>query len=430
MKWVIVQLVESAEIPQLAEGQVGLCCPVADWSRQSGNELLNQIEADAYAIGKQVPQFIFTQQVHAVDAAHSRQRIHEPESACEVVFDGKDPLTFVTRLGVIRVPIQQARCKSHGVDFIPLNRVLPAHGGCLTTPSVQEMSCLFAALSPSYAGGNQLLAITLQEPQLLSDSPSERIVETHGNALRTQEEQQAERVLTATAQDAAPPLPLQTAPAPRRSGLAAELMESVRQKLATADLEHPPAGLSQAKGEGRKAKGEKRISPFALVFRPSDFALRWEGEVGLMLDGVVVRGRSPARQIEECTGRLATPQGFWYISGQGESFRRLVLAALRRLPQPMERLTVRADGARWIRDFYGAELASLAPSELILDWYHLGKRSHEGLSMACAGRQAREELEAKLRPLLWQGEVEAACRLLEGYRSQARNQKKIDDLIE
>ena len=89
---------------------------------------------------------------------------------------------------MIQVPIQQAQCKSHGVDFTPLSRVLPEHGGCITTQSVQELSCLFAALSPSYALGQQLLAIALQEPKLLSTSKSERIVEAHGMAIREQEQ--------------------------------------------------------------------------------------------------------------------------------------------------------------------------------------------------------------------------------------------------
>jgi hypothetical protein len=99
MKWAIVQLVESAEAPALAEDQVGLCFPMAELSGKSGNELLNLIESDAYAIGKQVQQFVFIQQVRALDAELSAQRVHEEGAECQVVFDGQDPLTFVTRLG-------------------------------------------------------------------------------------------------------------------------------------------------------------------------------------------------------------------------------------------------------------------------------------------------------------------------------------------
>jgi hypothetical protein len=432
MKWAVVQLVESTEAPQLAEGEVGLCCPVAELSGKSGNELLNLIEADAYATGKQVQRFIFTHQVQMLDTELSAQRVHEESAECQVVFDGKDPLTFVTRFGVIRVPIQQAHCKSHQVDFTPLNGVLPKHGGCITTPSVQELSCLFAALSPSYELGNQLLAIALQEPKLLSTSKSERVVETHGTAIRTQEEQEAEQVLSAATEEEIVSLPLQTLSRPRRSGLAAELMEQVQQKLATADLDQPPEGLSkvnwkrivvQSREEWTQTTNESpdwfaELGPY---LRP--------GEVALMLDEVVVKGRPKGSRIKEYTARIATTEGFWYVSGQGKSFRRRVLAALQRLKMPIERLIVIADGAGWIRDFYSTDLALIALGELILDWYHLQKKCHQLLSMVCRGRKARKEIEEQLLLLLWQGDVEAACQLLEALRSQARNEEKLDELI-
>jgi hypothetical protein len=131
---------------------------------QSGYELLNFVEKEAYEIGKQVQQFIFSQQLLELDEEVSGRRDHNGHDGCEVVFDGKDHLTFITRLGVIQVPVQQAHCKSHEEDFTPLNSKLPEHHGPTTTQSVQELSCLFAALSPSYNVGNQLLAIVLQEP--------------------------------------------------------------------------------------------------------------------------------------------------------------------------------------------------------------------------------------------------------------------------
>jgi hypothetical protein len=394
--------------------------------------LLNLIESDAYAIGKRVQQFVFTRQVQALDAELSAQRVHEEGVECQVVLDGKDPLTFVTRLGVIQVPIQQAQCKSHGVDFTPLNRVLPEHGGCITTQSVQELNCLFAALGPSYELGHQLLAIALQEPALLSTSKGERIVQAHGVAIRIQEQQEAEQVLSATTQEEIAPLPLQTSPAPRRSGLAAELMECVRQKLATADLEEPPAGLSKADWKRIVVQSREVWTPSGDE-NPDWFAelgpyLR-PGEVALMLDEVVVKGRPKGNRIQECTARIATAEGFWYVSGHGRSFERKVVAALRRLKMRIERLIVIADGASWIRDFYATDLALIALSELILDWYHLQKKCHELLGMVCCGRKAREEVEARLRPLLWQGDVEAACELLEALRPQARHEKKLDELI-
>ena len=81
MKWAIVQVVESAEAPQLTEGQAGLCCPMAELSGKRGDELLNLIEGDAYTIGKQVQQFLFTQQVQQLDAELSTQRV-SPGGGC------------------------------------------------------------------------------------------------------------------------------------------------------------------------------------------------------------------------------------------------------------------------------------------------------------------------------------------------------------
>jgi hypothetical protein len=432
MKWVVVQLVESAEPPQLTEDQVSLCCPVAELTDRQGDELLNAIEADAYATGKEVQRFLFSQQIQELDVEWSIPRVHEEGAECQVVFDGKDPLTFITRFGVIRVPIQQAHCKSHDMDFTPLNRILPEHGGCITTPSVQELSCLFAAMSPSYELGNQLLAIALQEPALLSTSKSERLVQAHGTAIRAQEEQEAEQVWNATREDEIVPLPLQTLTAPRRSSLAAELMEQVRQQLAGADLDQPPAGLSKADWKRIVVQSQEAWTQGSEV-DPDWFAevgpfLR-PGEVALMLDEVVVKGRPQGSRLKEYTARIATPKGFWYVSGQGKLFRRKVLAALRRLEMPIERLIVLADGASWIRDFYSTDLALTALSELILDWYHLQKKCHQLLSMICHGRKAREEVEAQIYPLLWQGDVEAVCQLLESLRPQVRNKEKLDELI-
>jgi len=432
MKWAIVQLVESAEAPQLAEGQAGLCCPVAELSGKRGDELLNLIEADAGAIGKQVQQFVFTQQVQALDTEQCARRVHEEDTECQVVFDGRDPLTFVTRFGVVRVPVRQAHCQTHGVDFTPLNGRLPEHGGSITTRSVQELSCLFAALSPSYEVGHQLLAIVLQEPQLLSLSKSERIVQAHGAAIREQEDLAAAQVLDAAPEAAVAPLPLQTAPVPRRSGLAAALRAQVRQKLAAADMEQPPAGLSKANWKRIVAQSREAWSQNPAAegdwFAALGPYLR-PGEVALLLDEVVVKGRPKGTRIPEYTARIATREGFWYVSGQGPAFRRRVLAALRRLQGPLERLIVLADGAGWIREFYATNLALLALSELILDWYHLRNKCHQLLSMICHGRQEREAVEEQLRPLLWQGDVPAASQFLETLRPHARNKEKLDELL-
>lgn len=291
---------------------------------------------------------------------------------------------------------------------------------------------MFAALCPSYELGNQLLAIALQEPKLLSTSKSEGLVETQGRAVRQQELTEANEVLQATAKTDLPSLPLQAAPAPRRSRLGDELLEQVRQKLADVEREEPPAGLSKLDW--------KRIVSMAqdnLPNQESDWfaelgATLRPGQVVLLLDGILVKGRPTGSKIEECCARIATRQGFLYISGQGQEFQLKVQAALKQLTthQAIAKLTVIADGARTIRTFSAAALADLVSvTELILDWYHLRKKCHQLLSMVCHGHQAREKVEDQLYPLLWQGDVDAAGQLLETLRPQARNLEKLDELL-
>jgi hypothetical protein len=430
-KWMVVQITE--ERPELTDNENSLCLPiVADVEQATGDELLNLIETDAYEQGKQVQQFLFTHHIKRLDVTISGQRTHDKAVACQVVFDGKDPLTFITRFGAVRIPIQQAHCQAHNQDFTPLNRILPSHQGCLTTPGVQELSCLFAALCPSYELGNQLLAIALQEPKLLSTSKSECLVETHGRAWRKQELTEANEVLKATAKTDIPSLPLQSAPAPRRSTLGDELLEQVRQKLANVELEEPAAGLSKLDW--------KRIVTMAqanLANEETDWfaelgpTLR-PGEVVLLLDGILVKGRPKGSKIEECCARIATPEGFLYISGPGQEFQLKVQAALKQLTThpAIAKLTVIADGARTIRTFYAAELKDwVCVTELILDWYHLQKKCHQLLSMVCHGRQERAQVEDQLYPLLWQGDVDTAGQLLETLRSKARHVDKLDELL-
>ncbi len=224
-KWMIVQITEAPL--ELNDDEHSLCLPIADVEQATGDELLNLIETDAYEQGKQVQQFLFINHIKRLDVTISEQRSHDKEPDCQVIFDGKDPLTFITRFGAMGIAIQQAHCKGHKQDFTPLNKILPPHQGIITTPAVQELSCLFAAMCPSYELGNQLLAIALQEPKLLSTSKSERLVESHAKSVRQQELSVANEILKATQETEIPSLPLQASPTPRRSRLGDELLERV-----------------------------------------------------------------------------------------------------------------------------------------------------------------------------------------------------------
>lgn len=69
-------------------------------------------------------------------------------------------------------------------------------------------------------------------------------------------------------------------------------------------------------------------------------------------------------------------------------------------------------------------------TRLILDWYHLDKRCKEGLSLILNGRDTRNAVLEKLRPLLWHGLTDSAIQLLEKLNSeQVKNEAAQQHLI-
>lgn len=68
---------------------------------------------------------------------------------------------------------------------------------------------------------------------------------------------------------------------------------------------------------------------------------------------------------------------------------------------------------------------------VILDWFHLEKKCKERLSMALNGSKIRNEVLAKLMPLLWHGVVDEAILYLKHLPPELiRNQKEIQSLID
>jgi hypothetical protein len=88
-------------------------------------------------------------------------------------------------------------------------------------------------------------------------------------------------------------------------------------------------------------------------------------------------------------------------------------------------VTLLGDGAQWLRNFFWEKIAALPGAEMILDWFHLRKKCTEYTSMICRGRKARAGLLGPLLRLLWRGQVAEAIALLEGYRGQAKDEKRL-----
>lgn len=91
------------------------------------------------------------------------------------------------------------------------------------------------------------------------------------------------------------------------------------------------------------------------------------------------------------------------------------------------RLVFLTDGARNIKNSI-EELFAFRPYTIILDWYHLKKKSQELLSMAIKGKDERNRVLEKLLRVLWAGDVDGAVGYLESLpSSMIKNQKWLEE---
>jgi hypothetical protein len=66
---------------------------------------------------------------------------------------------------------------------------------------------------------------------------------------------------------------------------------------------------------------------------------------------------------------------------------------------------------------------------LVLDWYHLCKKTSELLSMVCNRKKHRNEVFSEIRPLLWNGKVDEAISKLRKLLPDPRNPERLKELI-
>ncbi len=91
-------------------------------------------------------------------------------------------------------------------------------------------------------------------------------------------------------------------------------------------------------------------------------------------------------------------------------------------PLPIVAIT---DGARSIRTMLEEGFGTSV--RVILDWYHLAKRTYQLLSMVAHDKAERERLEGRVLRLLWGGQVSKALLYLRGVR--ARREEALSSLV-
>jgi len=390
-------------------------------------ERLDQLESDTLDKGHEIMRHIFLSQCHLVDQQLAEKRQHSG-SDCNVQFDGDDPLKIASRLGLLQLPRQVCYCETCDQHFIPLNDWLPEHGGMITTRGLQEWACLLPQELP-FSTAQRLLGWVAKEPAVLSQTQLRTLTREHGGEIRQAEAAEVSELSASGDLSGKTPrlLPLDTPK--RHPAWPGELHDAVEQALAEESVT-PPEGISQNDWERvityqKQAKDEVKVSDLMRLGPKVD-----DDQVVASVDGIQVRRPEKRRFHELRTAKVVTSKGCRYVSGTDASFSGYLLFLIRLCLPEGGFLTLLADGAHWIGEFYIECLHYIEHAELILDWYHLVKKKCKELCcMIARGREAKDALLSSLKHKLWHGKVADALSLLEAYRGQARNEKKLDELI-
>ena len=247
----------------------------------------------------------------------------------------------------------------------------------------------------------------------LSQTQLRTLVREHGGKVRQAEVAEVSElsVMGDLSEKTPKLLPLDTPK--RHPSWPGELHDAVEQAL-DEESANPPKGVSQNDWDRvtsyqKQARDEVEVTDLArLGPKVSD------NQVVASVDGVQVRRPEKRRFHELRTAKVVTSKGYRYVSGVDAGFLEYLLLLIRLCLPEGGFLTVLADGAYWIREFYIECLHYIEHGELILDWYHLAKKKCKDLCcMIARGREAKDALLNSLKHKLWHGEVADALSLLE-----------------
>ena len=358
--------------------------------------------------------------------------------------DGRAPLEVASRFGRLTLQRQVLATgvgTAHETHATPGDAALPPHGGLVITRGLQELACLLPDTLPFVSAERLLgwqtqaasaaapeMAVAPETKAVLCASTLRTVVREHGAALAEAEWAEVRRLRAALACDdgVAEGLCPRLVPARtprRRAGWPVALSAAVDQALA-AGATRPPRGVRVADWERvLTARRQERSEAHAEEVRRLGPEVG-PAEVVASADEVLTR-RPQRRQFWELrTARVATAEGFRYVSGTRATFL-ATLAVLCALCQgtptggAARRVVFLADGGRWLRDFFAATLAPRGAT-LILDWYHLHHRCYQIATQVCRDKPTRVHFLGTLGRLLWRGDVDGAITAAEEFRAAAK----------
>ncbi len=342
-----------------------------------------------------------------------------------VTRDGYETLKVACRLGIVKLPRQVCYNEMVGAHEMPGNSVLPEHNGMVITRNLQEWACLLPTDLP-FATVERLLVWQTQCTEMVCATEVRCLVRTHGQVIRQAEAAEVAELLK---REDLSDLRAQLVPARdvRRPAAWPEELTAAVEIALEAENPEPPEGVRACDWERvLTARREERADIAKLRRLGPEIQ---PGQIVAATDDVEVRRPERKSKLYIRTARIATREGFRYLSGRGDAVLDQLYLLLLLCGGPTSWVTLLGDGARWIRTFFVERLTAFIHKELVLDWYHLVKKCYDLTSMICRGRKAKAVLMGRLIPRLWRGQVSESLTLLESYRPECRNEEKLDELI-
>jgi hypothetical protein len=392
------------------------------------DERVDRIEEATMRQGWQIMRQLYLKQWQVIEQKQLDDLMSDKGSEA-IRLDGKESLKIFSRLGKLELPRQVCFEQATGAHIIPLNELLPVHYGPLTTRGLQEWACLLPQELP-FRTAQRLLGWLTYESEVVSYNHVRNLVQAHGEAIRQAEAADIKALQAHSNIAGLKPNMVPGNRPRRRPDWPEELCAAVDKALANPESP-PPGGISSSDWErvltyqrqtaAELGNPEVDLARLGPQVRPQ--------QVVVATDSVEVRRQERRRWLALRTARVTTAQGYRYVSGQGDSFlSQLMLLLLICRASGLSWITLLGDGALWIRNFFKS-LSGWARQELILDWYHLKHKCYELSSMICRGLKAKKQLLEPLLLDLWRGRLDTVLARLSEYRSEAKREDKLDELL-
>jgi len=341
-----------------------------------------------------------------------------------VIKNGHKDISLLSRSGLLKYPRQKLYCTDCDTTFVPLDTILPQHNGRIVFPGFEEICCLVASDIP-YEATQRLLGFFCDDENIISDHSIDNIAMRCGEDLRNH--------LKKTQEDFDPESSFVPRNSRKQKAWPEEIKESAGELIHQQHSGQIPEGLSRYDWKRAKQYFNENFAPFTpidneILGQLSQLGPKPQpGELLIFVDEILVNHwEKQVKYLQHLTGTLVTTAGIYYLSGEN-LVEEIGLLVKKIKPQS---ITLIADGARWItKQIYHGVLADFSNKTMILDWYHLEKKSKELLSMICYGKAHKNEVLSPLMLDLWHGNADNALARLTALTDKCRNQGKLSELI-